>query len=314
MSRITEIIADLRENSAAIERLEGNIGKNPDAKGLTITMGSLLKRRSVLEGQFEEVTNRDFVDIVNYRIIPEDMERLPLRAVTGALDRFQAAVSTIFDALKTGPKKRTRLSADVLAQTGFDFGYTYAGSLGVVLSIPNERLLLGESDLDVAVEMFFAATKTKSREEIVQFAERAGIPSVRRLYEWSIAHSNYGLSAAIEWRRKDDIRRQFEVEPAALATLQQVIEETSEVDEESVETTGVLVGLDTTLKTFHLLVPDAEDIKGSWSEDYSYSPEHVLNVRYVVKMTKKSVVYYAYEREEVSWSLISLGPVKIQIE
>lgn len=314
MSRIAEILDDLRENGAAIARLEANIAKNPDAKGLTLALDSLLKRRGLLEEQFEETTESNFVDIVNYRIIPENLERLPLRAVTGALDRFQAAISTIFDARKSGPKKRARLSADVVAQTGFDFGYTYAGSLGVVLSIPNERLLIGESDLDAAVEMFFSATKSKNREEIIQFAEEAGIPSVRRLYEWSIAHSNYGLSASVEWRRKDEIRSHFEIEPTALIKLQEVIEETSEIDEDVVEITGILVGLDTTLKTFHLVVPDADDIKGYWSEEYAYSPNHVLNARYVVNMAKRSVVYYAYEKEEVSWSLISLSPASIETD
>ena len=57
MSRISEIVNDLRENGAAIERLEENIAKNPDAEGLTLTMDSLLKRRQNLEGQFEQETN-----------------------------------------------------------------------------------------------------------------------------------------------------------------------------------------------------------------------------------------------------------------
>ena len=55
--QLAEIVNDLRENGAAIERLEENIAKSPDAEGLTLTMDSLLKRRQNLEGQFEQETN-----------------------------------------------------------------------------------------------------------------------------------------------------------------------------------------------------------------------------------------------------------------
>ena len=140
----------------------------------------------------------------------------------------------------------------------------------------------------------------------MEFARVAGISSVRRLYEWSKAHSAYDTSADIQLRRDVEIRDELAVETPDLTVLQGIIEETSEIEEEEVAISGNLVGLDTDLETFHIVVPDAEDIQGGWAPDFHYALDIQLNARYLAFLTKKTITYYAYDKEETRWMLKSL--------
>ena len=308
MSRLLDVFDELRETQAELGHLEGVVAAHPEYESLTLDLMSIQKRQNSLQAEFQKLTNEKHVDIVSYRIIPNSSSRVPLRAMTTTLDRFQAAVSTVYDAVKNGVKKRAKLSAEASSQSGFDFAYTFSGSLGVVLTVPNERLLFGDSNLDRAVEMFFTGAHATNRDAIVEFARVAGISSVRRLYEWSKAHSSYDTSADIQLRRDVQIRQELAVEAPDLAILQGIIEETSDVEEDDVVISGDLVGLDTDLETFHIVVPDADadDIQGGWASDFHYDLDIQLNVRYQAFLTKKTITYYAYDKEETKWLLKSL--------
>lgn len=308
MSRLLDVFDELRETQAELGRLEGVVAAHPEYESLVLDLMSIQKRQSLLQAEFQKLANEKHVDIVSYRIIPNSSARVPLRAMTATLDRFQAAISTVYDAVKNGVKKRAKLSAEAASQSGFDFAYTFSGSLGVVLTVPNERLLFGESELDRAVEMFFSAAHATNREAIIEFARVAGISSVRRLYEWSKAHSTYDTSADIQLRRDVEIRRELAIETPDLALLQGIIEETSDVEEEDVVVSGNLVGLDTDLETFHVVVPQADDIQGGWAPEFHYALDIQLNARYQAFLTKKKITYYAYDKEETRWFLRGLRP------
>jgi hypothetical protein len=306
MSRVLDLFSEMRETEAELRRLEEVVAQHPQYESLALDLLSMQKRQSRLQEEFEKITNEKQIDVVNYRLQPGSNERVSLRAVTSTLDRFQAAISTTFDAVKNGVKQRGRLAPGIAELTSFDFGYSFAGSVGIVLTIPNDRLLLGESDLDRAVELFFAAASAQSRNQILEFAKSAGIPAVRRLYEWSEAHTINGVSADVQWRRKDEIRARVIVEPAALKRLEEVIKETSDITTEAVAVVGKLVGLDTALKSFHLEIPQTEDVKGDWSAEFVYSQDLALDEIYEANLLKKSIVYYAYEREDINWELLSI--------
>jgi hypothetical protein len=309
MSRLLDVFDELRETQAELGRLEATVAAHPEYESLTLDLFSIQKRQESLQAEFQKLASEKHVDIVSYKIIPNSSARVPLRAMTSTLDRFQAAVSTVYDAIKFGVKQKTKITAEVATQSGFDFAYTFSGSLGVVLTVPNERLLFGESELDRAVELFFSAAHAQRREQIVEFARTAGISSVRRLFEWSQAHSAYDTSADIQLRRDTEIRKELAVEVGDLSKLQEIIKETSDTEEIDVDISGSLVGLDTTLETFHIVVPGAdEDIQGSWSAEFQYDPDIKLKGRYQAKLLKKSTTYYAYEKDEIKWFLKKLRP------
>jgi hypothetical protein len=307
MTRLFDIMDELRETQGELARLEDIVASHPQYESLRIDIMSVQKLQRRLEEEFRSLTNEKQIDVVNYRLITAEQERVPILALTSALESFQWAISTIFDALKNGPKKRGRVSADSMQQSEFDFAYAGSGSIAVVLSIPNDRLMFGETLIDRSVDAFFSATQAETRDQILEFAHEAGIPSVRRLYEWSGALAAHGVSADIQWRRQDQIRSRLSVEGPRLKRLREIIEEASETESERVELVGLLVGLDVDLKTFHIKVPNADDIVGTWSDEFQYDARYILQSRYTVRLIKKSKTYYAYEREEISWELTGLA-------
>lgn len=308
MSRLSDIIDELRETSAEIARLETVIADNPQFESLQIDLMSIQKRQRRLEEEFRVITNEKQIDVVNYRLIPAAEARVPVLSLTSALETFQWVVSTIFDALKNGPKKRGRLDPAAAELSTFDFGYAGSGSLSVVLTIPNDRLIVGETLLDRSIAIFFEAANAENREQILELGRIAGVPSVRRLYEWSGSLVGHGVDAEIQWRRRDTIRSRFQVESPKLTRLREIIEETSETEETRVEVTGFLVGLDVDFQTFHIKITDAEDVQGKWSAEFVYNPDFVLQRRYHANLIKKSRTFYAYEKEETTWELMRLRP------
>lgn len=309
MTRLVQLADELRNLHAEIAKLEFVISRNPESASLQVDYNSLSKRQRRLEREFRTLADQAGYDVVSYRMIPMLGQQVPLRALTKALDRFQAAISTIYDAFKTGPKQRPRLTAETYAHSGFDFGYSFSGSLGIALTVPNERMLLDKSDLDYAITEFFSVAETTSRDMLIEFARRFGVPSIRRLYEWSSAHADFEIAADINWLRGNDERGRFQIAPQKLNTLKALIEETSETTDEFVDLVGRLPGLDTENKTFHLIAPGGEDISGRWSDAFSYSPSYVLDATYEAQLIKRIKIHYAFEKEETDWFLVSLKRV-----
>lgn len=309
MSRLLDIFSELRETQAELNRVEKVIADNPGFESLSLDLFSLEKRQRRLEEELRTVADQQQIDVLDYRLMPADEGRIPLRAVTSALNDFQAAISTIYDALKNGIKQRGRLSAEIIQKSSFDFGYTFAGSLGVVLTIPNDREMFEDTDLDRAVETFFAGTKLQSTEDIRRFSQQIGIPSVRKLHAWARAHADYGVSADIRWRRKEIVRAETTVDATVLLRLSETIEQTSDAVETAEIIDGILMGLDVDYRSFHLSVADAEDITGYWDENFAYDPEMKLRARYRARLRKKVTTHYAYDKADVSWVLVGLNPI-----
>ena len=172
--------------------------------------------------------------------------------------------------------------------------------------MPNERLLVGGSDLDIAMELMFQIFKSESPEQVRDLAARAGIPAVRKIHDWAREHAQYDMSVEIKWQRKSKVRASVLVQAAELKRLQDVIESTHETEVEDVEVSGILFGLDTDDRTFHMKFPESEDIQGRLSDEFVYDPKFALERTYIAQLEKSSTIYYAYEREQLHWILKGL--------
>ena len=165
-----------------------------------------------------EATRSDHVEICDYRIIPESRDAYAVAAVTSALRDFQELVTLVFDALSR-TKPRAKVAPDIQQKTQFEFGFAYAGSLGIVMTIPNERLLVDETNLDRAVGAVFDLLKIRSKEEVRDTARQFGVPTVRKLHHWTKTHSEYGMSADIKWIRDASPRREILAQPPEMAEV-----------------------------------------------------------------------------------------------
>jgi hypothetical protein len=314
MSALLDIRDKLRDTHAAVVRMESELSANREDEGLSLMLESLIRRQESLEAAFLEAAGRERIEVCSYRLIREQNTTLPIAALADSLRNFQTWLTTIFDAIKSGAKKKARPSTEMVQQTTLDFGYVFAGSLGIVFTVPNERLLnerllRGESDLDLAVDAMFKMVHSRQREELVEFAHRFGISAIRRMYDWANTHARYLVSADIKWRRGDQIRKEVLLQAPEALNLCKLIDASSEVEGKTMTVIGQLVGSDTVTGIFHLRSPDSPDIKGHLSRKFSYPGELTLDRNYTAVLLATRTIYYATDSEDITYELLELRPL-----
>ncbi len=308
MNRVSEIQEKLLETNAAMAEVEKAIANDPKSLSLSAMMKSLEKRYQKLESDFMAAVDSLGVDICAYRILGEE-EFPTLKALSSILGDFQTLVSTVYDAIKTTiPKVRARLSAEVVAETEFRFGYTFPGSVGVVLTIPNQRLLIGESHLDESLQVISKMAKLHDSPEVLEYAKRLGPASIRALYRWAYDHAESGLGVDIEWRRQQIIRTRLFAQRPELERLHQTIGMTSEERISELTVHADLVGVDVARHTFHVKLDTGENIRGSLAKNINISEKQTVELpkRYKAHILKAEKIYYSTEEEVISYNLLNL--------
>jgi hypothetical protein len=306
MPELLEIIEKLQDTQAALARVEESVAQNPNETSLILTFNSLRKRQQSLEEQFAEEASRQGIDVCSYRLFTGNNERPTLRAITATLSDFQAWFTQTYNAIKKGPRERDRVTSDVLSETSFEYGYSFTGSVGFVLTLPNEKLLIGETYLDSTMMMLSKMVRLESSEQVVAFKNELGLAPIRTMYRWASDHVASGLGAEIEWRREQTVRTSLLVQPPQLESLTKAIARTSEVVEREFEIEGMLVGHDSKYKTFHMEVEGMPDIKGKTLMEID--PEHpiISPAFYRARIRTETIIHYSTEKEDVSYFLLSL--------
>src|SRR6266404_3688830 len=218
MADILEIQEKLQDTTAAIAHLERSIVANPDAETLTATLRSLYKRQELLESAFLDLADKMEVDVCRYRLFAGH-SRTTITALADAWRNFQTFFSVTYDALKNGPKQRGRISTDSIDESSLGFAYSFSGSVGIVLTLPNERLLLGETALDDTVQKVFQMAESQTHEQIAEYVESMGPATIRAMYACAYAHVQNGLGAEIQWKREQQVRASLLIQEPELARL-----------------------------------------------------------------------------------------------
>lgn len=296
MDALLEITEKLQDTQAAIRTLEQTIAQEPAPPAVIATANTLRKRQRDLEAQFAQATADQFLDVCSYRLFPDQKEhdRPTLAALTRTLYDFQVLVTQVYAAIKREtPKPTGHVTADEAAATQFGFAYTFSGSVGVVLTLPNERLLLGETDLDRAIKTVFEMAKVRTSEQVQEYAKRLGAGPIRVLYKWVSDQVVSGLSSQIEWRRNQEVRTGVIAQWPELESLKQAIEATSEEEVTPIKRTGYLVGADFKARSFHMTFETGPDIRGKMSEGIK---EITWPRIYTAHLTKTTKIYYSSDR------------------
>lgn len=294
------------DTEAEMARLRKTIATYPREESLQITLASLQKREKKLQEQFEESASASFADVCDYRLIPEQEIDFSISSIGAILQAFQQLYSTIYDAVRNGPKKRARLSVEVVENSTFSLGYIYAGSLAFRLTVPSERLIAIESDTDIAADLLLKILQSKSHEDIRKLVDTVGIASITRAFELSKVHSDYRFSGRIQWMRKMEDSRGTTVHVEQFENLREIISDTSDRIEEILVLRGRLVGLDVDTNYFHMTVPEADDIKGDLSDQFRYDQSHGVPGNYRAELRKRTHLRYSTGVETTNWELIDL--------
>lgn len=305
MNALSDIIAKIADTQAALRRLESAMTETPTRISLQNSYDSLNARHKMLETKFLALANTDQLDVCSYRVFADGVANYPIHAFGSALRDFQKWFSTIYDAIKTGPKQRSRLSAEILTESSLNFAFTYPGSLGVAMTIPSERLLF-ENDLQRAMLKTTEMLMAESSEQVHHFVSELGAASVRTLYQWVNDHVNANLGADIKWISNEQPIATTEIGAENLRNLKLAIEETSDTEETTFETRGWLVGADTQKHTFHMVFEEAEEIRGRMSETIGESYTVELPQHYTATIKKTAFRNYATDEERVSYFIEAL--------
>lgn len=307
MADLLDILQKLKDTEAALAKLRDIAAKHPDRPSITSTISSLQKRNRSLETLFASMTNKQHLDVCSYKLIPEHGDNYSLWSVTSTLGDFQDTLTLIYDAIKTGQRKeRASWGSDIAQETALNFGYSFSGSLGFVFTLPNERLLLVESTLDMAFRQLFEMVKANSSEELAQYARSLGVAPIRKLYRWATDHVEAGLSVDIKWRRNEEIRASLVVQQPELARLCEVISQTSEETEERLTMRGILLGADLVTRAFRFDPETGEDIRGRLADTLEVKEELRLGHVYTASFIKRIKKHYSTEKEDVTWLLTDL--------
>jgi hypothetical protein len=306
MSRLAELQTELQDTAAAIAHAERTLAANPNVPSVLATLRTISKRRENLEADFQAAANALGLDVCSYRIELADDARPTIAGLTAVLSEFQKVFTNVFNALKNGPRLTSKVSADVANETAFGFAYTFPGSVGVVMTLENERLLIGKTDLDDAMATTLALLSAKRRSELQNLAEKTGLPALRHAHQWALENSRAGFGADIVWQRADEIRQEARVQPQESAQLAAVIGDVTA--KEQVTVIGELRTVDLIEKSFRMGLKDRV-IQGSFANAISAAHPAELPRIYQATMTVSQRVVVSEGQEDVSYFLLRLEPV-----
>ncbi len=304
MTRLLELQEQLQETRAALAQVERALAERPDKPSLSALAKSLTAQQRNLEADFAVEVDRLGMDVCSYRVF-KDEGVPPLLPLAQGLVDFQSLVTVVYDARKTSvPKERAKVSPDIRAETAFELGYTFPGSLGIVLTIPNKRRLILDSHLDEAIGQVFSLAKARSTSDIREFAKRLGLASIRAMYKWASGHARAGLGVGIEWRRESTVLASLLAQQPELENLYRMIEETSDESETKISVEGGLEAVN--IKTRRFVLRDSTDsrISGSYKDAIGVSHRAELpGRRYRATLTKVERIRYSTDEEEVEYHL-----------
>jgi hypothetical protein len=305
MSALLDIQEKIEDTEAALRKAEKALVEHPESSTASVALKSIMKRKQLLAEEFSENARDAALDVCRYRIFSETGDSVKVASLAAVLSDFQSLYTTVFDAIQNGPKLRAKIDAVIAKKTSFDFGYSFTGSVGIVMTVPSDLVLIGETDFDRTARAIFEMASATNSEQIAAYAKKLGVASIRKLFRWARNHSASMTGADIEWKKGHETVSKCFVQAPELALLAEVIEQTSEEVSETVDITGTLVGLDVTMRRFHMTFPDAPDIKGEIAPIIGTKKTLEIPKIYTVSLLKKTRVNLATENEETEYILLS---------
>lgn len=306
MSALLEIRQQLSQASARVASLERALREHPDLPSVAANLESAVKVKRQLEAEFLDVADRTGYDVCCYRVFDE-YDKPKAGAAFGAIAAFQRLVSVVYGALKYGEKQRATIPGHIERETAFDLGYAFVGSVGIVLTIRNEKTLVGESDLDRTFDHIVSMAKCKSPDELQEYATLLGSGAINALFQWVAQHTSADLGADIDWRKREHVQRELFMQRHDLSKLRENIERTSSEQVETISVVGVLKMADVDSNRFKLRPEGRPLIKGTM-ERGAIDELHQASLprRYLATIRKTTRFKYASGSDEVNYHLLRL--------
>jgi hypothetical protein len=304
MSKLAELQRDLQEASAAVAHAERTLAAHPNVPSVHATLRTIQKRRASLEEQFFAAADELGLDACGYRIEMEG-KTASISGLTAVLGTFQKIFSTVYDALEHGPKKTSKNSAETIEATTLGFAYSFPGSVGVMMTLANDRMLF-EAKLDAAMNKTFDLIRAKEPEELQLLTDLVGVPSVRLVHQWAEENTKAGFGADIVWRRDDVVKREVRVQAPEIAQKAATLRTMSA--KETVKVVGELLDVDVLEHTFRMKVSD-RIIQGSFEKAITaQKPAWLPRTYQATLQVLQKIVADEGGQEQIDYFLVDLEP------
>jgi hypothetical protein len=171
-----------RAAQASVSRLEAAISLRPGDAALHINLAAQRRLADRFQQRFFEAAKLSHVDICKYRLVPNTTEDYSLTAVTRSLEKFRELFTMTYGAIQY---KAQRIRQALLKESALQFGYTYSGSLGIVLTAQGSRDLF-ITKFGPAIDAVHELFGISSQDEVIDFARKLEPTVVKRAYDWSL--------------------------------------------------------------------------------------------------------------------------------
>jgi hypothetical protein len=303
MSALLELQDRIQSTSALIEQHERSVaviqGQVPPS--LLANIRSLEKLKKRLEVEFLEVASQLELEVYRYRILNES-GRVTLGTVSEAWGTFQDFFSSVYSALtRAKPFGKKSVQGEKLE---LGYGYSYAGSVGVVVTVPKEAGIFAVSPIEDASATVFDMIEAKN---LASIAKTLGPAPVQALHNWIGVHIKNHAGLGLEWRAQQETKRSILVEYQSLAKIQTVIADTT--TEVGLDVIGELFAVDVERKEFKIRGDNGEEYHGSFEN--AITAEHAASVpaRYNARIIQTTKIILLGEEPETTLFLEKLSPI-----
>lgn len=311
MSQLLEIRKQIEIAAQRIVKLERAFRDHPELPSIAANLESAVRVRDKLQQQFGEVAAKAGYEICRYRTF-DDYDRPVVGAAFKSIADFQNLVSVVYAAMKHGFRERATIPDDVAKESAFDFGYAFTGSIGIVLTLRNQKMLFDNSLMDQSLETVFAMAKASTPQQVSELADKLGPGPINALYKWVGDNATNGLSAEIDWRKGETVKRSVVVQRQELVHLKKTIESTSSKRTKTITVVGMLTMADVSKNRFKIRPEGLPEIRGTVAIE-AIDDKHTVKLPcvYSAQIAKTTRVKFSTGKQEVRYHLLKLAePLK----
>jgi hypothetical protein len=305
MSEIASAVERTRKAFASVSRLEEALARAPYDRSLQLNLAAMRKAALQSQEQLFKFSERVHVEVCNYRLIPEASDSYALPHVSASMLEYQNLFSQIYDAKRNGIKSRAVIGKEAWQESVLEFGYSYNGSLGIVLLRPGSRDMISGT-FDDSIDALYQVIDIKDQHDVRDVAQNLGNSVVKRLHDWSDANLKGGFAADVRWTRSDGRQLGEVIERRRMEHIVGIIDATSDEQVEDIEAIGILIGGNLRSGSFHFVVPNGEDYRGRIAQEFETTTDMTLGKRYQARIREKSTTTYSTQRVEKQRFLLSL--------
>jgi hypothetical protein len=307
MTQIRAIISDLQDTDLTLERLLALA--EPLDEITLFNVETIRKRRKDLERKLNYELRTEQADVVEYKVERVEVRNYPTKAIATSILTFQELVTSVFDAIRTTPKKTYKPSPTSIELSAMDFAGARAGSVVVALSIHNDRLLAVKSELDQTFDLVVSLLHARSDADLRELVNRVGIASISKAYIWADNSVSFGLDTSIAWSKTIPLGEPVSITKQRAQALKEAIDATSDEETTLDEQDCELIGIDDDTSYFHIKTAAGDEIRGNISAEFPKGTQITTHNRYRAFLSKSTRTKYSTGEEKERWTLHHLAPI-----